>query len=225
MANYFATKKLTQFKQLNKFTEPTLNNWEELELNLIAIRCRPNTFTRYLNDSDVIQIYENDIQKIKDMVYLPEIIKFLKDKNNNGQYSHQPYINERISKYEKELEDYENEKRKLIEQELIKQERMKQELIEQEKQSTKKTKKPPKKKIPAALKRLVWNKYIGEMIGSATCLCCNCTSINQLSFHCGHIISESNGGEMILSNLKPICQNCNSSMGTKNMDDFMLLFK
>jgi 5-methylcytosine-specific restriction endonuclease McrA len=26
---------------------------------------------------------------------------------------------------------------------------------------------------------------------------------------------------LIVSNLKPICQNCNSSMGTKNMDEFM----
>lgn len=28
-------------------------------------------------------------------------------------------------------------------------------------------------------------------------------------------------GETIVSNLKPICQNCNSSMGTKNMEGFM----
>jgi len=42
-----------------------------------------------------------------------------------------------------------------------------------------------------------------------------------LSFNCGHIIAEVNGGELIVSNLKPFCQNCNSSMGTKNMDEFM----
>ena len=46
-----------------------------------------------------------------------------------------------------------------------------------------------------------------------------------MSFNCGHIIAEANGGELIVSNLKPICQNCNSSMGTKNMDDFMKGFK
>ncbi len=28
-----------------------------------------------------------------------------------------------------------------------------------------------------------------------------------------------------VSNLKPICQNCNSSMGTKNMDEFMKSLK
>ena len=46
-----------------------------------------------------------------------------------------------------------------------------------------------------------------------------------MSFNCGHIIAEANGGKVIVSNLKPICQNCNSSMGTKNMDDFMKGFK
>jgi hypothetical protein len=82
-----------------------------------------------------------------------------------------------------------------------------------------------KKKISATLKRLVWNKWIGEEIGKSKCLCCKITDITQLSFHCGHIIPECNGGELILSNLKPICQNCNSSMGTMNMDDFMKTFE
>ena len=82
-----------------------------------------------------------------------------------------------------------------------------------------------KKKISATLKRLVWNKWIGEEIGKYKCLCCNITDINQMSFNCGHIIAESKGGETILSNLKPICQNCNSSMASMNMDDFMKTFE
>ena len=86
--------------------------------------------------------------------------------------------------------------------------------------------KPKKKKaIPAAIKKLVWNTYIGEDVGKAKCLCCKTTDITQMSFNCGHIIADANGGEVIVSNLKPICQNCNSSMGTKNMDDFMKGFK
>jgi len=86
--------------------------------------------------------------------------------------------------------------------------------------------KPKKKKaIPSAIKKLVWNKHIGEDIGKAKCLCCKTTDITQLSFNCGHIIAEANSGEIIVSNLKPICQNCNSSMGTKNMDDFIKGFK
>jgi hypothetical protein len=84
------------------------------------------------------------------------------------------------------------------------------------------TKKTPKKSIPATLKRKVWNKYIGEDIGKSTCLCCKLSTITQLSFNCGHIIAESKGGELKMDNLKPICQSCNSSMGTMNMDEYML---
>ena len=92
--------------------------------------------------------------------------------------------------------------------------------IKKEKEKEKVIKKK-KKPIPATIKRLVWNTHIGEEIGKAKCLCCKITDITQLSFNCGHIIAEYNGGQMIVSNLKPICQNCNSSMGTKDMNEFM----
>jgi hypothetical protein len=85
--------------------------------------------------------------------------------------------------------------------------------------------KTKKKSISSTIKKLVWNTNIGEDIGKAKCLCCKSTDITQLSFNCGHIIAEANGGETIVSNLKPICQNCNSSMGTKNMNDFMETLK
>jgi 5-methylcytosine-specific restriction endonuclease McrA len=78
-----------------------------------------------------------------------------------------------------------------------------------------------KTKITSTTKRLVWNKWIGEEIGKSKCLCCKVTYITQMSFNCGHIIAEVNGGETNVSNLRPICQNCNSSMGITNMDDFM----
>jgi 5-methylcytosine-specific restriction endonuclease McrA len=90
-----------------------------------------------------------------------------------------------------------------------------------------KEKKPKTKKkhITSTIKKLVWNTNIGEEIGKSKCLCCKSTDITQLSFNCGHIIAESNGGDTIVSNLRPICQNCNSSMGTKNMNDFMETLK
>ena len=81
--------------------------------------------------------------------------------------------------------------------------------------------KPKKKTIPLVLKRNVWNKYIGEDIGKTLCFCCKLTDISQMNFSCGHIISEFNGGEIKSDNLKPICVSCNSSMGTKNMDEFI----
>jgi len=91
-----------------------------------------------------------------------------------------------------------------------------------EKEDSKKKKKKP---IAATIKRLVWNTNIGEDIGKSKCMCCNSTDITQMSFNCGHIVAEANGGDTIVSNLKPICQNCNSSMGTKNMGEFMKSLK
>jgi hypothetical protein len=85
--------------------------------------------------------------------------------------------------------------------------------------------KKKKKSISSTIKKLVWNTNIGEEKGKSKCLCCKSTEITQMSFHCGHIIAESNGGETIVSNLKPICQNCNSSMGSKNMNEFMKSLK
>jgi chromosome segregation ATPase len=85
--------------------------------------------------------------------------------------------------------------------------------------------KPKKKAIPKTLKNKVWNKYIGIEIGQTKCLCCKLTDISQLNFHCGHVISEKYGGELTMENLKPICGSCNSSMGTMNMDEFILKYK
>ncbi len=82
-------------------------------------------------------------------------------------------------------------------------------------------KKPKKKTIPIALKRNVWNKWVGEDIGKTKCLCCKLTEITMLNFACGHITAEANGGELKLDNLKPICVSCNSSMGTQNMNDYI----
>jgi hypothetical protein len=78
-----------------------------------------------------------------------------------------------------------------------------------------------KKSIPSPVKRQVWNEYIGEEIGKSKCYCCRLTDITQMSFHAGHIISEKDGGEISVNNLRPICQNCNSSMGTMNMNAFI----
>ena len=84
--------------------------------------------------------------------------------------------------------------------------------------------KKKKQSIPLTLKRKVWNKWIGEDIGKSKCICCKLTDITQMSFSCGHIIAESKGGLLILDNLKPICVSCNSSMGTQNMDEFIIKY-
>jgi len=78
-----------------------------------------------------------------------------------------------------------------------------------------------KQPIPDIVKTNVWNKYIGEDVGKAKCMCCGLHDISQRNFHCGHVTSEKNGGRVILKNLRPICSKCNGSIGTKNMDEFM----
>src|SRR3989338_6259495 len=82
-----------------------------------------------------------------------------------------------------------------------------------------------KKPIPKALKCAVWEKYVGEDIGKILCMCCEITEITQMKFHCGHIIAEAMGGETNVNNLLPICESCNKSMGTKNLNDFKKLFQ
>ena len=77
-----------------------------------------------------------------------------------------------------------------------------------------------KKKISATMKAVVWNTHIGEDVGSTTCCVCQTYKITQLSFHCGHIVSEANGGPTTVANLLPICGKCNCSMGVKNLHDF-----
>jgi hypothetical protein len=85
----------------------------------------------------------------------------------------------------------------------------------------KKSKPNKRKSIPKKIKQLVWNKYIGERHGIGLCFCCKSTEISQMSFHCGHIVSDYHGGSVTIENLAPICALCNLSMGKTNMYEFM----
>jgi hypothetical protein len=77
-----------------------------------------------------------------------------------------------------------------------------------------------RKNIPKHIKTLVWNKYIGSAIATAKCVCCRQEDIKVQSFHCGHVLAESKGGDMTINNLRPICAPCNLSMGTRSMNEF-----
>jgi len=166
-----------------------------------------------INFNDVIKFILNEYQPLMHTVY--------DFGHNKAKFIAENII---IPKYYEELH------KNVIEEPNIKQnitivvEEEKQENINDEIIKMDKPKKNKKKTIPLALKRNVWNKHIGESIGKALCQCCKLTEITQLNFSCGHIISEFNNGELKLNNLKPICVSCNSSMGTKNMDEFILEF-
>jgi 5-methylcytosine-specific restriction endonuclease McrA len=75
-------------------------------------------------------------------------------------------------------------------------------------------------KIPQSVRISVWDTYIGRTIGETNCFVCNNIKISQFDFHCGHVIAEKNGGELSLSNLRPICKSCNCSMGTQNLNEY-----
>lgn len=92
------------------------------------------------------------------------------------------------------------------------------------KPSSKNKPKQRKTRIPASLKKLVWNTYIGESVGSSKCLCCNYTMIQQIDFHCGHVVPEAKGGPTTVENLRPICAQCNLCMGTANLEEFKRKF-
>jgi len=77
------------------------------------------------------------------------------------------------------------------------------------------------KQIKVALRSKVWVKYKGKLYRIGKCYCCDEEEITVDNFHCGHVISRKNGGENDLYNLRPICANCNLSMGTQNMLQFM----
>lgn len=80
----------------------------------------------------------------------------------------------------------------------------------------------PKRKepIPAAVRNSVWIDY-HEDSRVGICFCCKRTKIALDNFECGHVISEKNGGQATIGNLRPICSTCNKSMGTKNMNEFI----
>jgi len=77
-----------------------------------------------------------------------------------------------------------------------------------------------KKAIPKKVKDDAWKKYIGNK-SEVLCICCRTDTITPFDFHAGHIVSEANGGEVTVENIRPICAACNLSMGQRNMDEFI----
>jgi len=75
-----------------------------------------------------------------------------------------------------------------------------------------------RKTIPQKIRQDLWKQYYGENYNSL-CLICK-QHISTTNFEVGHIISVANGGPDFINNLRPICRDCNRSMGTENMDEY-----
>jgi len=74
------------------------------------------------------------------------------------------------------------------------------------------------KNIPKQIRERVWSKAFGEA-KEGTCHCCK-KKIDTEHWEQGHIVARACGGKDDASNLRPVCQKCNRSMGVENMDAF-----
>lgn len=70
-----------------------------------------------------------------------------------------------------------------------------------------------KKTIPKALRNAVWETYNGKVYEIKCPIEWCKTLINPFTFEVGHNIPESKGGPTTIDNLRPICSQCNKSMG------------
>src|SRR5581483_2303999 len=77
-----------------------------------------------------------------------------------------------------------------------------------------------RKNISAALRKAVWIHYNGKEYQAPCYTGCGET-ITVHNYECGHVIADSKGGAADLPNLRPVCSNCNKSMGHKNMEEFI----
>lgn len=80
-----------------------------------------------------------------------------------------------------------------------------------------------KKAIPNRIRMEVWKLYIKGNRMEGNCYICN-DNIKIDSFHCGHDIPECEGGQTVISNLRPICSSCNLSMGTRRIQEMKKYF-
>ena len=80
-------------------------------------------------------------------------------------------------------------------------------------------KKLKKEKITLAMREQIWKKYIGRVIDCA-CPVCQTRLISMTDFSAGHIIAEATGGVTDITNLVPICGNCNSRMSTLDLFEY-----
>lgn len=67
--------------------------------------------------------------------------------------------------------------------------------------------------IPKSIRDEIWRLYFGNC-KDGHCMVCK-HKITDLNFECGHNIPKSKGGSDKISNLVPICRNCNLGMGNR----------
>ena len=79
-------------------------------------------------------------------------------------------------------------------------------------------------RVPKGVKDKSWDIYIGADKGTGPCFCCK-KIIDSKNFEAGHVIAKAKGGKNHIDNIRPICGNCNRSMGTMNMYKYIELIQ
>lgn len=74
------------------------------------------------------------------------------------------------------------------------------------------------KQVTKRLKKKVWRKC--ETDFDNKCAVCESEEIREDMFHAGHIVARAMGGRTVISNLIPICIDCNRKMGTRNACEY-----
>lgn len=184
-------------------------------------------FSRKKSEQGKKYTIEEFIEKLREKTY------FDKWSNSNDCYQDIRAKNEKFYNivrysvnFKNQIGDFYKDEYKSIEDKIIfslKRNNFVDYLIDQSKDPWHNTKKQ-KIKITTYKKRKVWENEFGEnKEGKCPISFCNTLLINKKGvggWQCGHIISEYNGGETEVYNMRPICAGCNQSMGSKNWSDY-----
>ena len=95
------------------------------------------------------------------------------------------------------------------------------EFVEQMKKKRTTVRSTKKDKMTLIDKRQYWDATFGMIVGETLCPICGINKIHQCSFSAGHVKSEAHGGTKVIKNILPICQSCNSTMGSTDMDEYV----
>lgn len=68
----------------------------------------------------------------------------------------------------------------------------------------------------------IWDRHIGLDVGKAPCYVCGLHDITQLNFDQGHVQAKGKKGPDTVENLRPQCSNCNGSIKTDNLIEYIL---
>lgn len=75
-------------------------------------------------------------------------------------------------------------------------------------------------KVNQAMRMSLWNRYFYDETEQGECVLCNC-KLKMSQYHVSHIQSLKENGTYDQSNLTIMCSKCNTSLGSKNLNDYM----